>query len=89
MAKEVCGVAPFVTLELPSLTGGEDGDNAVPIVGLEVIRRFDENETQRTGRVNGRHDAVDVENVEGSRGCRSGRSVETVHEEGLDVGQAE
>lgn len=64
MVEELGGLTPLVTLELPSLTGCEDGDNAIPVVGLEVIGRLDENETQRSGGFDGWHEAVDVEDVE-------------------------
>lgn len=47
VAEEIGRMGPLVTLELPSLTGGEDGNNAVPVVGLEVIRRLDKDETER------------------------------------------
>ena len=64
MVEELGRLTPLVTLELPGLAGREDGDNAVPVVGLEVIRRLDENETQRAGGFDGWHEAVDVEDVE-------------------------
>lgn len=64
MVEELSRLTPLVSLELPSLAGCEDGDDAIPVVGLEVIRRLDENETQGAGGFDGWHEAVDVEDVE-------------------------
>ena len=89
MVEELGRLTPLVALELPGLAGCEDSDNTVPVVGLEVIRRLDENETQRAGGFDGWHDAVDVENVKGGRRGRGRRGIYTIHEERLDVGQAE
>lgn len=37
-------MGPLVVLELPCLAGGEDRDEALPVVGLEVGRVVDEDE---------------------------------------------
>lgn len=88
MAKELRWLTPLIALELPRLTSCKDGDNAIPVIGLEVIRRLDKDESQRTGRFYGWHDAIDVEDVQGGRSGRGRRCVDAVHEERLDVRQA-
>jgi hypothetical protein len=85
MAKELCWLTPLIALELPRLTSCEDGDNAIPVIGLEVIRRLDKDETQRASRFYGWHDAIDVKDIQGGRSSGGRRSVDTVHEERLDV----
>ena len=40
---------PLVWLELPCLTGGEDSDKAVPVIGLEVGRAIEDDELGGTG----------------------------------------
>lgn len=89
MAEQIGGVLPLVALELPGLAGGEDGDDARPVVWLEVVGGFDEDEAERAGGVDGVEHAVDVQDVEAGA-CGAGwGAVDAVDEEGFDVAEAE
>jgi hypothetical protein len=44
VGKQLRGVGPLVTLKLPGLARGEDGNNPLPVVGLELIWGVDEDE---------------------------------------------
>lgn len=39
--EELVGVAPLVVLELPRLARREDGHNAVPVLGFELLGALD------------------------------------------------
>ena len=43
--KQIRRLLPFVALELPGLSGGKYSNHTVPVVGLELFRGVDENET--------------------------------------------
>ena len=45
--KQLCWLRPLVALELPCLAGGEDSDDARPVVGLELVGSVDEDEAER------------------------------------------
>lgn len=62
MPEEFRWVLPFIAAELPCLARGEDGHDAVPIVGFELLRGVDEDEAESAGRVDTREDAGDVQN---------------------------
>ena len=55
-----CGL-PFVAFELPGLTRCEDGHDAVPVVGFELLGGVDEDESERALRIDARQDTGDVE----------------------------
>lgn len=44
VGKQLGSVGPLVTLKLPGLARGEDGNNSLPVVGLELIWSVDEDE---------------------------------------------
>lgn len=68
MSKEFRWVLPFIAAELPCLAGGEDGHDAVPVIGLELLRSVDEDEAESPGRVNGRENSGDVQDGGGGAG---------------------
>ncbi len=45
---------PLVALELPRLARGEDRHHPTPVVRFELLRRVDQDESQRSLRVDGR-----------------------------------
>lgn len=63
VAKQLGGVGPAVRLELPDLAGGEDGDDARPVVRLEVLGAVDEDKAQRRPRRHARHRPRRVQDV--------------------------
>lgn len=69
--EEFGGVAPFVLLELPALAGGEDGHDSTPVLGLELFRAFDEDESYGSIGVDVLHETVDVQHA--GTCARSGR----------------
>jgi hypothetical protein len=89
VAKELLRLAPLVASELPDLARGEDGDDAIPVVGFELFRAVDDDESVRTpAGVEGPQGTRDVEQI--SRGLRGKLGVVCGHEEsgiekGLDV----
>lgn len=85
MLKEVTGVAPLVVLELPCLSRGKDRNDAVPVLGLELLGAFDENETHRSVGVDGGDDALHVKHRRGGIACGSGYEL-SVLEEGSRIG---
>lgn len=87
VSEQLGRVAPPVVLELPGLARGEDGHDAVPVLGFELLRALDEDEAHRTRGVNVLHHARHVEH----RGRRVvvWRHVSAVLEERLDVGHAQ
>ena len=50
---------------------GEDGHDAVPIVGFELLRGVDEDEAESAGRVDTWENPGDVQNSGGSAGGAS------------------
>ena len=88
VGKQLRGIGPLVTLKLPGLARGEDGNNPLPIVGLELIRGVDEDEAQRALRINGSHGPLSVQDVCADAGA-VGWHVDATLEELLDVGHAE
>lgn len=42
VAEQLVGATPLVILELPGLSGCEDGDNAVPVFRLELLHAFNQ-----------------------------------------------
>lgn len=93
VAEEVRGVLPLVALELPGLAGGEDGDEAAPVVRFELLRRVDEDEAQRALRVDAGQQARDVEDHGGGAGgageAAFGWDVGPGFEKGFDVRHAQ
>lgn len=90
MLEELIGVAPLVILKLPRLARGENADDAVPVLRLELLGTLDEDEAQGPRRVDVGHAALHVEHA-GRRGGRvrvRGHEL-AVLEEGADVGEAE
>ena len=93
--KQLLWLAPLVASKLPDLTGCEDGDDAVPIVGLEMLGGVDDDEPEGSffsAGVQGREESCGVEKV----GCRLAAEFwmvrwhkEALIEERLDVAQAE
>ena len=67
VAEELVGAAPLVVLELPALARGEDGDDAVPVLGLEVLGALDQDEAHRPRRVDVLHQPVDVQHARARR----------------------
>lgn len=51
VAEKVGCLLPLVGFELPRLARREDGNNTLPVVGLELFRRVDENKAQWSRRV--------------------------------------
>lgn len=51
---------PLVALELPRLARGEDGDHAVPVVRLELLRRVNKDEAERAVGVDSGEEARHV-----------------------------
>lgn len=92
IAEQVGGVLPLVALELPRLAGGEDGDDAAPVVGLELLRGVDEDEAQGPLGVDVGEEARDVQDHGGRAGgageAAFGRHVGAGFEEGFDVRHA-
>ncbi len=70
VAEELVRVTPLVTLELPALAGGEDGDDAVPVLGLELLRALDQDEAHRPRRVDVLEQSVDVQHARARRARR-------------------
>lgn len=46
VAEEVRWILPLVAFELPGLAGGEDGYDAAPVVGFELLWGVDEDEAE-------------------------------------------
>lgn len=92
MPKEFRWVLPFIAAELPCLTRGEDGHDAVPVVGFELLRGVDEDEAESAGGVDARENAGDVQDGGGGAGGAGQGAVRgnvgSGFEEGLDVGGA-
>ena len=87
MTEQLGRLLPLVALKLPGLARGKDGDDARPVVRLELVGRVDEDEAHRVRRDGGQR-AGDVQDV-GRGGAGVGWLVEAVDEEGFDVGHAE
>lgn len=71
---------------------GEDGDDARPVVGLELLGGVDEDEAQGSLRVDAGQQSGDVQDVGGVGGAGVGAvwgNVETGVEEGFNVAHAE
>lgn len=79
--------APLVVLELPHLAGGEDGDDTVPVLGLELLDALDEDEAHgAAGGVDVAHAVLQVNHagvVVGFSGLVAGG-----FQEGACVGEA-
>lgn len=88
MGEQLARVGPAVALKLPDLAGGEDGDDALPVVGLEVLGAVDEDEAQRGAGGDGGHGARRVQDVAGGAGAARGLELARL-EERLDVGHAQ
>ena len=58
MPKELRWVLPLIAAELPSLSRGKDGHDAVPVIGFGLLRGVDED----AGRVNARENRRDMQN---------------------------
>ena len=63
MFKQIRWIAPLVALELPRLTRGEDCNDAVPVVWLELLWGVDEDESERAVGVDGGEEARDLDHV--------------------------
>ena len=73
MLKQIRRILPFVRFELPCLSSREDRDDALPVVGLELLGGIDENETKGTVWVDAEYRTGDVQDVGcGARGARKG-----------------
>ncbi len=70
------------------MAGGEDGDDAVPVVGFELLGGVDEDEAEGAVGVDGGEEAGEVQDV-GVGGGGVWGGVEAVGEEGFDVREAE
>ena len=84
---------PLVAAKLPRLARGEDGDDAAPVVGLELLGGIDKDEAQGPRRVDGREQARDVQDCgSGAGGAGEGavwRDVGARFEERFDVRHAQ
>ena len=93
MPEQIRRILPLVALELPRLARRQHRDDAVPVVGLELLGRVDDDEAQRAVRVDAREEARDVEDVGGgARGAGEGGvrgDVGPGFEEGFDVRHAQ
>ncbi len=69
---------------MPCLTGCEDSDDTVPVIGFELLGGIDEDEAEWAVRVDGWEQACEVEDISvgggGVWGC-----VDAVCEEGFDI----
>lgn len=92
MPKEFRWVLPFIAAELPCLARGEDGHDAAPVVGFELLRGVHEDEAESAGRVDARENAGDVQDGGGGAGGAGQGAVRgnigSGFEEGFDVGGA-
>lgn len=90
MPKEFRWVLPFIAAELPCLTRGEDGNDAVPVVGFELLRGVDEDEAESARRVDARENTGDVQDGgSGAGGAGQGAvwgNVGSGFEEGFYIG---
>ena len=87
MREEFRRVLPLVVLELPSLTGGEDGHDTGPVVRTEIVRAVDEGEGEGVG-ADGGEVALEAHHVDAGVGG-VGAGVGSVGEEGFDVGHTQ
>ena len=69
MTEELGWVRPFVVLELPGLTRGEDTDDARPIFGLELLGGVDDDEADWAGGVDAWDQARNVKNRSAGGSC--------------------
>jgi hypothetical protein len=88
VGKQLRCIGPLVALKLPGLTRCEDGNNPLPIVGLELIGGVDEDEAQRALGIDGPHWPLGVQDVCADAGA-VGWNVDAALKELLDVGHAE
>lgn len=92
MPKEFRWVLPFIAAELPCLTRGEDGHDAVPVVGFELLRGVDEDEAESARRVDARENAGYVQDCGGGTGGAGQGAIRgnvgSGFEEGFDIGGA-
>lgn len=92
VAEELLRGAPLVVLELPALAGGEDGDDAVPVLGLELLGALHEDEPHRPRGLDVLDQPVDVQHARARRAAgrrRVRRHVRAALEERLHVGHAQ
>lgn len=88
MGKKLGSIGPLVTLKLPGLSRCEDGNNPLPIIGLELIRGVDKDEAQRSLWIDGPHGPLCVQDICADTGA-VGWHVDATFEELLDVGHSE
>ena len=88
MSKEFRRRLPLVGFELPCLPRCEDGDDAGPVVRLELLWGVNQDESEGALGVDGGEEAGDVENV-GSGAGGVGGGVGTAVKEGTDVAHTE
>lgn len=60
VAEELRRLLPLVAFKLPDLACGKDGDDARPILGLELFGRLDDDEAHGASGVDCRQEARDV-----------------------------
>jgi len=93
MPEQIRRVLPLVALELPRLACRQHRDDAVPVVGLELLGSVDDDEAQRPVRVDARQQPRDVQDRGGgARGAGEGGvrgDVGPGFEEGFDVRHAQ
>lgn len=63
MLEQLHRIIPLVVLKLPRLARRQHRDDAIPVIGFELLGGIDEDEAERAVGIDAREEARDVQNA--------------------------